>query len=111
MVTAYDALTARILDEAGIPVLLVGDSVGTVLLGHGTTVPVTMQDMLHHCTAVARGSRDALLVGDMPFGSYLTVEDATRNAAALMQTGVHSVKLEGGSPSSVACVAALTERG
>jgi 3-methyl-2-oxobutanoate hydroxymethyltransferase len=111
MVTAYDALSARILDEAGIPVLLVGDSLGQVMLGHPTTIPVTMDDMLHHARAVARGARDALLVGDMPFGSYhASLEDAIRNAAAFLQAGMHSIKLEGGGP-AVEIVDALTTRG
>ena len=69
MVTAYDALSARLLDEAGIPVLLVGDSVANVLLGHPSTLQVNITEMLHHARAVARGARDALLVGDMPWGS------------------------------------------
>lgn len=111
MVTAYDALSARILDEAGIPVLLVGDSLGQVLLGYPTTIPVTMDEMLHHARAVSRGARDALLVGDMPFGSYhASREDAIRNAAAFLQAGMHAVKLEGGGP-MVEVVGALTERG
>lgn len=96
MVTAYDALTARILDEAGIPLMLVGDSLGQVVLGYDSTIPVSMDEMLHHARAVARGSRDALLVGDMPFGSYhASREDAIRNATALLKAGMHSVKVEG----------------
>ena len=70
MLTAYDFLSARILDEAGIPILLVGDSLGMVMLGYPTTLPVTLDDMLHHAKAVARGARQAMLVGDMPFMSY-----------------------------------------
>src|SRR5438552_9051411 len=70
MLTAYDYLSAKILDEAGIRVLLVGDSLGMVMLGHPTTLPVTLDDMLHHAKAVSRGARQALLVGDMPFMSY-----------------------------------------
>src|SRR5258708_23708709 len=84
VLTAYDYLSARILDEAGIPVLLVGDSLGMVMLGHPTTLPVTMEDMLHHAKAVARGARQALLVGDMPFMSYQrTVDEAVTNAGRL----------------------------
>ena len=100
MLTAYDFLSARILDEAGIPILLVGDSLGMVMLGHPTTLPVTMDDMLVHAKAVARGARQALLVGDMPFMSYqASVEDAIRNAGRFVQEGgMHAVKLEGGGP-------------
>ncbi len=97
MLTAYDFPTARILDEAGIPVLLVGDSVGNNVLGYDTTLPVTMQDMLHHTKAVARGARTAMVVGDMPFGSYqVSVHDGVRNAARFLQEGgAHAVKVEG----------------
>src|SRR5207248_4712511 len=80
MLTAYDYPTARILDEAGVPVLLVGDSVADNILGYETTVPVTMEEMLHHTRAVARGAKDALVVGDLPFMSYQTsLEDGIRN--------------------------------
>ena len=98
MLTAYDFLSARILDEAGIPVLLVGDSLGMVMLGYPTTLPVTLDEMLHHAKAVARGARQALLVGDMPFMSYqASVEDAIRSAGRFVQEGgMHAVKLEGG---------------
>jgi 3-methyl-2-oxobutanoate hydroxymethyltransferase len=97
MLTAYDFPTARILDEAGIPVLLVGDSLAQVILGYGTTLPVTMEEMLHHSRAVARGATDALLVGDMPFMSYqASAEEAIRNAGRfLKEGGMHAVKLEG----------------
>lgn len=111
MVTAYDALTARIVDDAGIPLILVGDSVANASLGYPTTLQVTMPEMLHHARAVARGSRDALLVGDMPFGSYQTsVSDAVHNASEFLRAGMHSVKLEGGGP-SVEVVRALADRG
>src|SRR5204862_109257 len=98
MLTAYDFLSARILDEAGIPILLVGDSLGMVMLGHPTTLPVTLEDMLHHAKAVARGARQALLVGDMPFMSYhVSIEQAITTAGRFLQeAGMHSVKLEGG---------------
>ncbi|HEY6118175.1 MAG TPA: 3-methyl-2-oxobutanoate hydroxymethyltransferase [Candidatus Dormibacteraeota bacterium] len=98
MLTAYDYLSARILDEAGIPILLVGDSLGMVMLGHPTTLPVTMEDMLHHAKAVSRGARQALLVGDMPFMSYqASIEQAITNAGRFVQeAGMHAVKLEGG---------------
>ena len=97
MLTAYDFPTARILDEAGIPVLLVGDSLAQVILGYDTTLPVTMEEMLHHARAVARGAREALLVGDMPFLSYQTsTEEAIRNAGRfLKEGGMHAVKIEG----------------
>ena len=97
MLTAYDFPTAQILDEAGIPVLLVGDSVANNILGYETTIPVTMDEMLHHTRAVARGAKGALLVGDMPFMSYQTsVEEAIRNAGRfLKEGGMHAVKLEG----------------
>ncbi|HEX6207858.1 MAG TPA: 3-methyl-2-oxobutanoate hydroxymethyltransferase [Actinomycetota bacterium] len=100
MLTAYDYPTARILDEAGIPVLLVGDSLANVVLGHPTTLPVTMEEMLHHTRAVARGATSALVVGDLPFLSYqASQEDAIRNAGRfLKEAGAHAVKLEGAHP-------------
>jgi len=95
--TAYDASFARVLDEAGVDVLLVGDSLGMLIGGHATTVPVTMDEMVYHGRAVARGCRRALLLVDMPFMSYATPEQALRNAARLMQEGgAQAVKLEGG---------------
>lgn len=109
MVTAYDALSARIVDDAGVPVILVGDSVANVLLGYPTTLQVSMDEMLHHARAVARGSRNAVLVGDLPFGSYHTPDDALRNASEFLRAGMHSVKLEGGGP-SVDAARALVER-
>lgn len=97
MLTAYDAPTARLFDEAGIPLLLVGDSLGMVVLGYPTTLPVTMEDMLRHTTAVARGANGALVVGDMPFMSYqASIDDAVRNAGRfLKEAGAGAVKLEG----------------
>lgn len=97
MLTAYDFPTAQILDEAGIPVMLVGDSVANNILGYENTLPVTMDEMLHHARAVSRGAQDALLVGDMPFLSYQTGRaDAVRNAGRfLKEAGMHAVKLEG----------------
>jgi 3-methyl-2-oxobutanoate hydroxymethyltransferase len=97
MLTAYDFPTAQILDRAGIPVLLVGDSLANTILGYETTLPVTMDEMLHHARAVARGAKDALLVGDMPFMSYqASTEEALRNAGRyLKEGGMHAVKLEG----------------
>jgi len=97
MLTAYDFPTARILDEAGIPVLLVGDSVANNVLGYENTLPVTMEEMLHHTRAVARGARSAMVVGDMPFLSYqVSAEDGVRNAGRfLKEGGAHAVKIEG----------------
>ncbi|HYM97127.1 MAG TPA: 3-methyl-2-oxobutanoate hydroxymethyltransferase, partial [Candidatus Sulfotelmatobacter sp.] len=94
VVTAYDFLSARILDEAGIPILLVGDSLGMVMLGYPTTLSVTLDEMLHHAKAVARGSRQALLVGDLPFMSYqVSTEQAIASAGRFMQeAGMHAVK-------------------
>jgi 3-methyl-2-oxobutanoate hydroxymethyltransferase len=98
MLTAYDFLSAQILDEAGIPILLVGDSLGMVMLGYPTTLPVTLDEMIHHAKAVARGSGQALLVGDMPFMSYhASIEQAITSAGRFLQEGgMHAVKLEGG---------------
>jgi 3-methyl-2-oxobutanoate hydroxymethyltransferase len=97
MLTAYDFPTARILDQAGVPVLLVGDSLGSNVLGYADTLPVTMEEMLHHTRAVARGVDQALLVADMPFLSYqVSLEEGVRNAGRLVKEGgAHAVKLEG----------------
>ncbi len=102
MVTAYDFPIARILDDAGIPMLLVGDSLGQVVLGYDSTVRVTMAEMLHHTKAVVRGTRRALVVADMPFLSYgVTPEQSLENAGVLMRDGgAGAVKLEGGERSS-----------
>jgi 3-methyl-2-oxobutanoate hydroxymethyltransferase len=98
MLTAYDYPTALAVDRAGIEVILVGDSLGMVVLGYENTLPVTMEDMLHHCKAVVRGAQTALLVGDMPFMSYqASVSEAVRNAGRFLQeAGMQAVKLEGG---------------
>jgi 3-methyl-2-oxobutanoate hydroxymethyltransferase len=98
MLTAYDYPTALAIDRAGIDCILVGDSLGMVVLGYPNTLPVTMEDMLHHCRAVSRGARYAFLVGDMPFMSYqASVSDAVRNAGRFLQeSGMDAVKLEGG---------------
>ncbi len=98
MMTAYDYTSARIVDNAGIPIILVGDTLGQVVLGYDSTLPVTMDEMIHHTRAVARGARRALIVGDMPFMSYQTgPTDALRNAGRfLQQGGAQTVKLEGG---------------
>lgn len=112
MLTAYDAAFGRLVDEAGIDIILVGDSLGMVVLGHASTVPVTMEDMLRHCAAVSRGAKRALLVGDLPFGSYQAgPEDAIRNAARfLKEAGMDAVKLEGGAE-TVPIVKALVDAG
>jgi 3-methyl-2-oxobutanoate hydroxymethyltransferase len=103
MITAYDALFSRIFDEAGVDVLLVGDSLGQVVLGHPDTLNVTMDDMVRHTGAAARGRKRALLVADMPFLSYQTgPPDAVRNAGRLLQAGAEGVKLEGGRNASAA---------
>jgi 3-methyl-2-oxobutanoate hydroxymethyltransferase len=97
MLTAYDFPTARILDEAGIPLILVGDSVGQVMLGYETTVSVTMAEMVHHTKAVVRGTKRALVVADMPFLSYSSPEEAIENAGIFMrEAGAQAVKVEGG---------------
>jgi 3-methyl-2-oxobutanoate hydroxymethyltransferase len=98
MLTAYDYPTALAMDQAGVDVILVGDSLAMVVLGYENTLPVTMDEMLHHSRAVARGAKSALLIGDMPFMSYqVSVEEATRNAGRfLQQGGMDAVKLEGG---------------
>jgi 3-methyl-2-oxobutanoate hydroxymethyltransferase len=98
MLTAYDALTASIFDQAGIPVLLVGDSAGMVIFGHDTTIPVTVDDLIPLTAAVVRGTSRAMVVADLPFGSYQGSAGAALNAATrfLKETGAHAVKLEGG---------------
>jgi 3-methyl-2-oxobutanoate hydroxymethyltransferase len=98
MLTAYDYLMASQLDECGIDAILVGDSVGNVLLGYENTIPVTMEEMIHHCRAVRRGVKRAMVIGDMPFMSYQAgVEEAVRNAGRfLKEAGAEAVKLEGG---------------
>lgn len=98
MLTAYDYPTALAMDKSGIDVILVGDSLGMVVLGYENTLPVTMEDMLHHCKAVSRGAKLAMLVGDMPFLSYqISVTEAVRNAGRFLQEGgMDAVKLEGG---------------
>jgi 3-methyl-2-oxobutanoate hydroxymethyltransferase len=98
MLTAYDALTARVFDEAGIPVLLVGDSAGMVVFGHDTTIPVTVDDLIPLTAAVVRGTSRAMVVADLPFGSYQGSPEAALAAATrfLKEAGAHAVKLEGG---------------
>ncbi|MFL5778738.1 MAG: 3-methyl-2-oxobutanoate hydroxymethyltransferase [Chloroflexota bacterium] len=111
MLTAYDYPTARLLDEAGIPLLLVGDSVGTNVLGYDSETRVTMADMLHHVAAVVRGTRRALVVADMPFLSYATADEAVENAGRfIQQAGAQAVKVEGG-VRTARIVEALTKAG
>jgi len=96
-ITAYDYPTAQLVDEAGLPLILVGDSLGQVMLGYDSTVRVSMEEMLHHTKAVVRGSRRALVVADMPFLSYATPEDALENAGRFLRdAGAQAVKVEGG---------------
>jgi 3-methyl-2-oxobutanoate hydroxymethyltransferase len=99
MLTAYDYPTALVMDQAGMDIILVGDSLGMVVLGYESTLPVTMDEMIHHCKAVARAAKFALLVGDMPFMSYqVSSNEAVRNAGRFLQeAGMNAVKLEGGS--------------
>ena len=98
MLTAYDYATAKLIDEAGMPLILVGDSLGMVVLGYESTIPVTMADMLHHTKAVVRGTKRALVIGDMPFMTYhASTSDALYNAGRFIQEGgAQAVKLEGG---------------
>ena len=98
MITAYDYPMAKLVDEAGMPIILVGDSLGMVVLGYESTIPVTMDEMIHHTKAVVRGTKHALIIGDMPFMTYhISTEDALRNAARFIQEGgAQAVKLEGG---------------
>jgi 3-methyl-2-oxobutanoate hydroxymethyltransferase len=112
MLTAYDWYSARLLDEAGIPLILVGDTLSMVMLGHETTLPVGMDEMLHHTAAVARGAGEAMVIGDMPFMSYqASTEEGLRNAGRfLKEGGADAVKLEGGDR-VVDLIARVTEAG
>ena len=94
--TAYDYPTARLLDEAGVPLILVGDSVGMVVLGYPDTTQVTLDEIRHHVAAVARAKTRALVVGDLPYHTYQTPEDAVANARVLLKAGAEAIKLEGG---------------
>ncbi len=96
VLTAYDASFASVISDAGVECILVGDSLGMVIQGHDSTVPVAMSDMCYHTSSVARGNKQALIIADMPYMSYATSEQAFTNAAALMQAGAQMVKLEGG---------------
>ncbi len=94
--TAYDYFTTKIMDEVGVQMILVGDSLGMAVLGYDNTLPVTMEEMIHHTKAVARAKPNALLIGDMPFMTYSTVPQALENAHRFIQAGAEAVKLEGG---------------
>jgi 3-methyl-2-oxobutanoate hydroxymethyltransferase len=110
MLTCYDASFASLMDRCGVDMLLVGDSLGMVCAGHSSTLPVTLADMVYHTASVARGNKNAMLVADMPFGSYTTKESAFDSAAALMRAGAQMVKIEGGAWLADT-VAFLSERG
>ena len=111
MLTAYDASFGRVLDEQGVDVILIGDSLGMVIQGHPTTIPVTMEDMIYHTRTVAAVAQTALVLADLPFMSYTSPEMALRNCARLMQeSNAHMVKLEGGAP-QVETVKQLTHHG
>ncbi len=105
VVTAYDAAFGAMADEAGVDVILVGDSVGNVMLGFDSTLPVTLEQMIHHTAATSRGVKRALLVADLPFGSYQTSpEQAVDSSVALMKAGAHAVKLEGDYVDAIAAI-------
>jgi 3-methyl-2-oxobutanoate hydroxymethyltransferase len=110
VLTAYDAAFSQVVSEAGVDMMLVGDSLGMVLQGHDSTLPVTLDDMCYHTRSVAAGNRGALLMADMPFMSYGTPADAMASAAALMRAGAHMVKLEG-TDWMADTIRALSERG
>ena len=111
MLTCYDASFAAVLEEAGVDTLLVGDSLGNVLQGHESTLPVTLRDMIYHTECVMRGSKRAFLVADMPFGSFqVSPAETLRNAVQLMSAGAHMVKIEGGRP-MLETIEFLTDRG
>ena len=109
--TCYDASFASVLEAAGVETLLIGDSLGNVLQGHDTTLPVTLRDIVYHTSCVARGAKRAFVIGDMPFGTFqVSPQEAFRNAAEIMAAGAQMVKLEGGQP-MLETVRFLTTRG
>jgi 3-methyl-2-oxobutanoate hydroxymethyltransferase len=111
MLTCYDASFAALLENAGVETLLIGDSLGNVLQGHETTLPVTLRDMVYHTACVARGAKRAFIIGDMPFGTFqLSPPETFRNAAEIMAAGAQMVKLEGGRPMAET-IAYLVQRG
>src|SRR2546428_5060171 len=110
MLTAYDYPSGKIADAAGADIILVGDSLGMVVLGYPDTLSVTVDDMIHHTRAVARGVTHALVVGDMPSLSYqVSVEEAVHNGGRFIQAGAHAVKIEGGKPSRIRVVEAMVD--
>ena len=110
MLTAYDYPTAKIADAAGTDIILVGDSLGMVVLGYPDTLSVTVEDMLHHTRAVARGTERALVVGDMPYLSYhISIEESVRNAGKFIQAGARAIKIEGGKPQRIQTVEAILD--
>jgi 3-methyl-2-oxobutanoate hydroxymethyltransferase len=111
MLTCYDASFAAVLEAAGVDSLLIGDSLGNVLQGHESTLPVTLRDVVYHTQCVARGSKRAFIIGDMPFGTFqISPEETLRNAAKIMAAGAHMVKIEGGRP-MLDTLEFLTDRG
>ena len=111
MLTCYDASFASLLDGAGVDTLLIGDSLGNVLQGHESTLPVSLRDIVYHTGCVARGAKNAFIIGDMPFGTFqVSPQDAFRNAAEIMAAGAQMVKIEGGRP-MLETINFLTERG
>lgn len=111
MLTCYDASFAALLDNAGVETLLIGDSLGNVLQGHESTLPVSLRDMVYHTACVARGAKNAFIIGDMPFGTFqVSPQEAFRNAAEIMAAGAQMVKIEGGRP-MLETITFLTERG
>ena len=111
LLTCFDASFASLLDGAGVDTLLIGDSLGNVLQGHESTLPVTLRDIVYHTACVARGAKNAFIIGDMPFGTFqISPQEAFRNAAEIMAAGAQMVKIEGGRP-MLETIAFLTERG
>jgi 3-methyl-2-oxobutanoate hydroxymethyltransferase len=111
MLTCYDASFAALLEEAGVESLLIGDSLGMVLQGHESTLPVSLRDIVYHTACVARGAKRAFIIGDMPFGTFqISAQEAFRNAADIMAAGAHMVKIEGGKP-MLETIDFLTRRG
>jgi 3-methyl-2-oxobutanoate hydroxymethyltransferase len=110
MLTAYDYPSAKVVDAAGADIILVGDSLGMVVLGYPDTLSVTVADMIHHTRAVVRGTQRALVVGDMPYLSYhVSIEESVRNAGEFVRAGAHAVKIEGGTPSRISTISAILD--